>query len=345
MDLFSSSFETGRKVIKMNELIICNGYRYYYTKLNDSEKQVYDALVKCVAGLKKKTVIKPSSIETVQKVFDYIEWDFPEFFFVKSILMGAKIGKVYEVTYDYSCNYEQAKSTLEEVDRRIQMLVGNCRNFSDYEKARKIHDYLIENCEYDKNGNQYTYEITGPVLHGRSVCEGFSKAFKYIADRVGLKAICVNGDVVDESEQHAWNKVWMGNTLTNIDVTFDLSMTDKKSNHIRYDYFGLGDKEMIDRVEESGSLLGEGGCGYYISEKLYASGKSELVKIIREKLEPGKWLTFKVPMMNVSQKEMMDVVKDIVANNIPNKYKIFGYNIEFTSNLKVNVFSVRVCFN
>lgn len=62
-------------------------------------------------------------------------------------------------------------------------------------------------------------------MYGIGVCEGISKAFKYLCDKVGIKSGIVIGNVKGEVAAHAWNQICIEGAWYNIDVTFDMNLS------------------------------------------------------------------------------------------------------------------------
>lgn len=97
--------------------------------------------------------------------------------------------------------------------------------YSDYEKIREVHNWLIDNIEYDINlETQEPYSISGALTEGRAVCEGYARSFKYIMDGLDIPCILVSGIGTNsngETESHAWNYVMLDNKWYAVDVTWD----------------------------------------------------------------------------------------------------------------------------
>ncbi len=97
--------------------------------------------------------------------------------------------------------------------------------YSDYEKIREVHNWIIDNIEYDINlETQEPYSISGALTEGRAVCEGYARSFKYIMDGLDIPCVLVSGIGTNsngETESHAWNYVMLDNKWYAVDVTWD----------------------------------------------------------------------------------------------------------------------------
>ena len=95
---------------------------------------------------------------------------------------------------------------------------------SDYEKELYIHDYIIENTEYDIS----TLEKMGDTVHsvlvsGKSICEGYARTVQILLDKLGIENYLVTGDTESDGEilPHMWNIVNIDGDNYHLDVTWD----------------------------------------------------------------------------------------------------------------------------
>ena len=140
------------------------------------------------------------------------------------------------ITYNYSSSEIQSKKALYET-AVSKALAGLDSSWSDLEKALYINDYLTINCEYDTTYEKHS--AYNALVEEKAVCQGYSLAFKDLANRVGLDCSIVTS----ESLNHAWNIVRVGNSYYHIDSTWNDPLSDMlgKSRHQYFlkssDYF------------------------------------------------------------------------------------------------------------
>ncbi len=96
------------------------------------------------------------------------------------------------------------------------------------EKELAIHDKLLEMIVYDKACAQASsaYHIShtayGALLNGTCVCDGYSLAFSYLLDGVGINSMVVSGRAGEEATgNHAWNIVKLDGSWYEVDCTWD----------------------------------------------------------------------------------------------------------------------------
>ena len=88
-------------------------------------------------------------------------------------------------------------------------------NLTDAQKALIVHDRIIENCEYDLT---YTKRYaTHTLLEGSSVCTGYSYAYKYLLEKLGIKCTFETSEVLN----HLWNIVYLDGKKYYVDLTYD----------------------------------------------------------------------------------------------------------------------------
>ena len=65
---------------------------------------------------------------------------------------------------------------------------------SDYDKFKAVTNWIVSNVRYDDNNEtKYQHDLTGAVLDGLSVCDGYASTFYYMANAVGLNALFEGG--------------------------------------------------------------------------------------------------------------------------------------------------------
>ena len=114
---------------------------------------------------------------------------------------------------------------------------------SDYEKARVLHDYIINNTEYDtlktENINDTTYKSNtayGVLIEGHGICSGYSDTMKIFLDKLNI----VNYKVCND--QHIWNLVSLDGEWFHLDLTWDDPVSDK--NITRDNYFMISSQNL-----------------------------------------------------------------------------------------------------
>ena len=97
------------------------------------------------------------------------------------------------------------------------------------EKIRAIHDYIINNTEYDVERNETgtsNYDSNtayGALIQGKAICSGYADAMALFLARFNIPNYKI------ASGTHVWNAVYINNTWLHLDLTWDDPVS-KKGN-------------------------------------------------------------------------------------------------------------------
>ncbi|MBQ7445117.1 MAG: transglutaminase domain-containing protein [Clostridia bacterium] len=156
----------------------------------------------------------------------------PELFIVDSysyISMNDTVTYMFNIN-SYAGDYER---NLERFNNAVDSIAGSAPGFSnDREAVKWIHDYIIENYEYDHSlasGNALSM-----IERGVGTCNGYTSLFSALAKRFGIEyGVKTNSD-------HTWNAVKLGFKWYHVDVTWDDNGTEPG-----YDYYLKTDSEFL----------------------------------------------------------------------------------------------------
>ncbi len=122
----------------------------------------------------------------------------------------------YPDSYKYPDGYKYSEQDMQEFYGKVNGILDQVEpGWTDFQKILFIHDYLVVNIEYD-----FDYLFGGAVeaiWKGYAVCDGYSKAFKYLMWRLDIPCEFISS----QDEDHAWNAVQMDGKYYYLDVTWD----------------------------------------------------------------------------------------------------------------------------
>lgn len=162
------------------------------------------------------------------------------------------------VTFKYMSTAEEERALDDEVERILKQL--NLSQDNEYQKVKKIYDYITSNVTYDYGAaymlseiealqssypnmtnseiNQYydamvkkypnAWSAYGAAVKKKCVCQGYANLFYRLAREAGLSVRSIRG--TSFSGGHAWNIVRIGRYYYNVDSTWD-------SEETTYSYF------------------------------------------------------------------------------------------------------------
>lgn len=144
---------------------------------------------------------------------------------------------------------ERIDAGLSEIEKIKSYFIENKKS-DTYQNIKFVHDYLVENIEYDQTLSQSNiYNIYGALINNKCVCEGYADAFKYLMDAIEIPCVVVSGKATNSegnTENHAWNYVQLNGRWYAIDCTWDdpiLVGSGYLSNSSKYKYFLKGEDE------------------------------------------------------------------------------------------------------
>ena len=113
-------------------------------------------------------------------------------------------------------------------------VIGNS-NFDNTTKIKKLHDYIINNTEYDTlktdNINDTTYRSNtafGVLVEGYGICSGYSDTISIFLNKLGIENHKISNDT------HIWNLVYINGVWTHLDSTWDDPISDRNLNRDTY---------------------------------------------------------------------------------------------------------------
>lgn len=148
---------------------------------------------------------------------------------------------VIEVEIKHTYTEEQIKVLNEKIDNFINE--NDLDTMSPREQIKVVHDYIINNTEYDQlksddvQNNMYKSNTAYGVLVQRfGICSGYSDAMKLFLDKLNIINYKISND------QHIWNLVLLNEEWLHLDLTWDDPISDK--NITRDNYFLISNKTM-----------------------------------------------------------------------------------------------------
>ena len=233
--------------------------------------------------------------DTAGEVFEIVEkcvWDNPEILYYA----GCTYSSSGKLTFQYNRSKDISKNHSELLLRKLDSILDQIiqPDMSDYEKELAIHDYIINNCDYDLAGYEAgeipteSFNAYGALCLETAVCEGYAEAAKLLLDRTGVDCYIVTGS--SRNVGHAWNIVKVNGEYYQLDVTWDDPVMQDGSRALNYHYFNLTDDEMkIDHEWDnkkypvcSGTEL-----NYYTYNNLTVPGHKEFVDFVVDRVGRG----------------------------------------------------------
>ncbi len=275
------------------ELSIGGVTKYYFNRLSNLEKHAYNNILSGIDERPWRIEVPTMTQSELGKIFEALLYDNPAFYFTgRECTVGlsdrnAFFYPQYEID---EATYSAQMTAVENASQAFLSTVGGVTD--EYALELAVHDYLVKTCSYgESNATIYDALVTGSAS-----CEGYSKAAKYLLDKLGIPCYVMCGvseNYKGETEDHMWNVVKIGGGWYNLDVTWD-DPADADDDGIRHTYFNISDAEIS---ASHSHFKNDNPCvstqmGYYQKSGLMFSAyddaaQDSIVKLIAEAADNG----------------------------------------------------------
>lgn len=325
--------------------------RYYYSKLNNREKKTYKKIYAAIQNHESSVTISGFIETDIRKLMSAINFDNPHLFFVD---FNCELqSDLFSQTIILKYIYNQADTLIltEKVKKVCNKILSKVTGKTEFEKELSLHDILVGNVLYDDVAKDNLLKfharsntILGVLFYKTAVCEGIAKTFKFLLNALDIKCIIACGKAKGETEnnsesdiKHAWNIVKIDGQPYHVDLTWNISSSDK--NMLCHYYFNLSDVDIsIDHaISPDLPKCRSNNENYYYKSSLIVENKSDLRRIIYRRIQNGiNTAEFKL-CDNVFENEtetMYFVQKSVdVATHLSK-----SFSLAYAANLRRNVY-------
>ncbi len=197
---------------------------YYYDNLSQDEKIAYLTLYYGFVEYDDSIRMEVQE-EDLKDVFTAVLYDNPDMFWVDYEYDYMVYSDSVAFSPKYRLTEYEVKTMQDSVNDKIDEIITEVNKLdSDYEKELYIHDYIIENTEYDISTLEKMGDTVYSVLvSGKSICEGYARTVQILLDKLGIENYLVTGDTESDGEilPHMWNVVNIDGDNYHLDVTWD----------------------------------------------------------------------------------------------------------------------------
>ena len=280
-----------------------NAKRFYYSQLDQYGKTIYDELKDHIDELKtgeysadfdltfNELLHQDDGKEILDNAFQFsinaLTFDYPDLFYIdvtkiylsteirtfafqKSyrVVVGQNIDGNEKYLADGMNDEDDVNEAVSAIERVKEEIVDECQGKDTIEKIRYVHDYLVDNVEYDSTNGRNVYNIYGTLIDHRSVCEGYARSVKYILDDLDIPCIIACGigkNRNGSTESHAWNYIYLDNAWYALDSTWDdpiILNNGKLTDEYRYAYFLKGSDTFFENHYEDGNIVDKANFKY-----------------------------------------------------------------------------------
>lgn len=256
---------------------------YRDSTLTLEEQRVYDAISQGVRAMQTAIPLPPTLRADFSRVLNAVTLDQPELFYFSQAGVSYVPSVVFNASYLYSA--EEVRRKQEALQRVVAEARKHTDGLPELDKERRLHDYLARTVRYDHQSVHAApcFTMEGALLNRCAVCAGYSRAFKFLADQVGLGCMVVHGVMRAAPEAHAWNIVRVNGSCHHVDVTNDGC----RRGFVSHRYFNLSDQQFALSHTPNGGIAYPA-CPHAAMVLPLVSGTQELMRQVRAAAEQGK---------------------------------------------------------
>lgn len=211
-------------------------------------------------------------------IIEFYKNDNPQAFWLKDDVSYSYIdnGDTVTIQLGFKLKGDKLKQAKEKLDSKVRAITDAApQNGSDYEKELYVNDYLVDHCVYDEAAVKlhedskirgHEQDAYGALVEGKAVCEGYTRAFHLLCNKLGVSCEVIEGNADEEDEEtgkkqsmpHIWNCVRLDGNWYHVDVTWnDDNHGDFADVYTRRYYFLNLTDEDIKRDHVISPLYGE----------------------------------------------------------------------------------------
>lgn len=226
---------------------------YYYDTLSDENKNLYDCIYDSIKSYTSEVIFDYEDFEinngydSLSEVIEYITYDHPElYYFLDCSLFTSESKETYKLEFNYIYTLEE----VTEYDEQLEEVVSTFKeqipvDASEIEIAEIAYEYVITTTSYDE-ASEYNQTVISSLINNVSVCAGYARAYQYLLEQVGIKAVYLPVDAQEDSETqtaHAINMISINDDYYYVDCTWG-DITDNYE-HACSAYLFLSSQDML----------------------------------------------------------------------------------------------------
>jgi hypothetical protein len=271
--------------VKVDELLTGSPVKYYFNRLGNKEKQAYNDILSKIDTMPDSIEIPSLNQTELTTVFEALLYDNPYLFFLGRSCTITKRGLKNYFNAQYIMTASQYSKKKKQLQDKANAIIAALGKKSQLETEFYIHNFIVNNCSYENNGNDDESTAYGALINKKAACEGYSKAAKVLFDIAGIECYVVSGmseNFQGKLESHMWNIVKINGNYYHLDLTWDDPVTLGQSslNDPRYTYFNVTDKEISKTHSgfHSTNACTAAAANYYVFSGLYFTGYNAAVQ-------------------------------------------------------------------
>ena len=204
------------------------------------------------------------NVEKLEEIYVSVLEENPTYFHLNGYSINYKqFGDILTLNLKYEYTKTQHSEMLQEIEQSANAILKDIKgeDLSQLEIALILHDKLAVLCEYDyenylkyeqgdKDAIPYnSYNMYGALVNNIAVCQGYSFAYKYLLNKMGVNAGLCKSDELG----HMWNTVEIDGQNYHVDITYDDPVYDV-TGRVNHEYFLLSTNAIKQKGHDANDL-------------------------------------------------------------------------------------------
>ncbi len=227
-NIFSVNIFAASETVYQKQIVCFPNYESYQSietlseivDLAKLEETLFNGLYNCESSIDISSFGISNTQKNNEALRNFIYEEMPECFHINSYTLWTCSSDIIKIDPNYSVSkteYKQMYSELCSAKDELLMNIKNNDQLTDVEKALLIHDRLALICEYDFGNTEHKYTCYGAMVEGTAVCQGYTEAYDYLLEEVGIESYTCSSDALN----HIWNIIYIDDVPYHVDVTWD----------------------------------------------------------------------------------------------------------------------------
>ena len=218
---------------------LTDDFFYHRNNLNADEKLLYDQIYANAVEFNQNFMVQSYvPRKRIINITEAVRLDNPDLFWLQARISYSYGGDDHltgmTITFNSTAkNIEESKKIFNDAANSVLQEAMNLPN--EAEKIKFIHDWMTYFITYQGTAplNQSAYSA---IVSGKTVCAGYSMAFTYFMQRLGIRSVVIHGRA--RGGRHSWNLVRIDDKYYEMDVTWN-NPNPKNPEEYNYDYFNI----------------------------------------------------------------------------------------------------------
>ncbi len=250
-DVFGSETVVDWEVFSTQESQHGSAYKNHFSSLNDNQKKAYNHILDEIFSAEyhypEMIEVPYMSGEQLTEVVEAVNYDNPTVMCIGRDNTIITTGDLCYLKPNYTMSPSEQRVKTNTLNNIADSILATIPQEADQFKTELyIHDYIVNNCTYDKEVALSSSTPYSCLVDKLSACEGYSKATKFLLEKAGIEAYTVSGKVTtnEKTEGHMWNIVRIDGSYYHLDVTWDDPTNPDGKECLSHLFVNLSDKDI-----------------------------------------------------------------------------------------------------